>query len=64
MQVFTEPVCGSAGVNDFQVNLEVISFFIKLLVSKRPLVACKPVSGLNFPLYGVGADGMQVRDEI
>jgi hypothetical protein len=64
LQAFTEPVYEDADVNEFQVDPEVFSFFFKLSVSKRPLFACKPVSGLNFPLYGVGVDGMQVGDEI
>jgi hypothetical protein len=64
MQAFIEPVHEVAGVNDFQIDPEVFSFFFRLSASKRPLFSCKPVDGLEFPLYGVGVDGMQVGDEI
>ena len=64
VQAFTESMYEGACVNEFQNDPEVSSLFFKLSVSRRPLFAFKPARGLDFPLHGVGVDGMQVGDEI
>jgi hypothetical protein len=64
LQAFTKPAYKSADVNEFQVNPEVFSFFFKLLVSKRLVLACKLVSRLNFLLYSISVNKMQVGDKI
>jgi hypothetical protein len=58
LQAFTEPVHEKSRVNEFQIDPEVYSFFFKLLLSKRPLFAYKPVSGHEFPLHGIGVNGI------
>jgi hypothetical protein len=64
IRAFTEPIHELAGVNDFQVDPEVYSFFLRLSFSKRPLFNVQMTSENSFPLYGVGVEGLQERDEI